>query len=123
MRREDSGTGTAAAAAAAELRSVEGWRELWQPHLSVQQRPVSAQPGLGPHLERLPSGVGEREEEGQRAARGRKTQWIANLSPNREHEHSFNKLPFINLGSHACSCLPTRTCSDNVQSNKKEQTW
>lgn len=63
-----------------------------------------------------------REEEGQRAVRGRKTQWIANHSPDQEHEHShLINSHFINLSFHSCSCLPTRTCRDNVQSNEKEQ--
>lgn len=43
-------------------------------------------------------------------------------SPDQEHEHShLINSHFINLGFHSCSCLPTRTCRDNVQSNEKEQ--
>lgn len=88
MHRDGSGTGRAAAAAAAELRSAEG--AVAAPPLRAAAPSVSpGWAGASPGETALGGGgASVREQEGHRAGRGRKTQWRANLSPNQEHEHS-----------------------------------
>lgn len=59
------------------------------PPLSAAAPSVSPGWALSPEETAFEVGVSRvRQEEGQRAGRGRKTRWTANFSPYQEHEHT-----------------------------------
>lgn len=80
------------------------WR--WQPNLLLVPSANPARAGVSPAGAALVWGWGVWGGKRQRAGRGRKIQWMANLSPNQQHECSPH---FINPGFHLQSCLPTKT--------------